>query len=1391
MKSFLTKVGALLMTVVFAFAGCQDYDEDIRKVNEQLNTNTAELTTITEELEAAIEALEAKVANDYATKAALEELKAALQAKDTQLSDAIAAIDAAYKAADAALKSGYETADANLQKKIDDASKAATEAIETLTGMFERTVNQLSTRLSEAEEYTTMVYDVLNGEITTLKATVATLQGDLKTVANNLAAAKTELQAADAAINTRIDGAIANIEKNAQAIEALTALHKKDVELLQGAIAENFTSISALQLQLRDLVAEYEQTVEDLQGAIGENTALIESVRFQLIDHISVYNATIEQLENQVTTNEANITMLQVALKALNDLHVADVELLQAAIADNTTAIEAEVLARINAINELKQLHTTDVNNLEEVINDNERKIGELQFAVRELQAVDEDLQNQITELDKQLQTLRKEVEAYYALKTDVTTTKEQLNKLETDVYAIKADVYKNIEELKNKVGENANKIAEILKTISGIQVDVETIASRVQSLVYVPEYNDAKATINYAIAPYITKDQKTETAIVPAKSVLRYKVNSTSETAVDDIVKAFAQDPSILTYDLENVKLRSAAPELQVVSVRKDEQGYLEVTALAKNFAKEFFYVTLTKEVQSALKQHISNNHPILNGIFDLIFGDGWGEAEVTVVKEPSTSYSAALVLVQADEKNNVASEFTNLIPAKKYGVVSLAARYTNEGKTVVIDSNFGDVVADRNVVKEQFIASYDTVTVAKTCANEPVVSVMGDDAYYTPAEVYAKYGYAVEIQKTHQVVSYTKDGKMDLTQQAAPAWNTELVSYNTDKFIVVDAAATAIGTSRQVSLTAYDEANKVKYDQRVGNYVEVVDAYYLAGQTVAVADKVTITKNLVYINFDAKTYEWTLNRAIALRGDDKTPYAKSIVLNDVNYDNIYNLNPILSDAAATKTVTLNGKANSTVFELSDIVAPEAGKAGRADITIKAGYEFAAANAENANEYVLTWKASLNETTDAIVTINVTLGKYPAAVTVESEVDLDLVAGQTHFDGKDALINDAYVEFAEFTGFAEGAKVNDIMFAALTDEANTMVNDPNSLYNINFDVVENVDKTWVRLYESQIVDNANVAASYVFKRDITTWFGVPFKFIVTAKPHLPEVELVRSTEYASATNEAKVYAVNLQARINEEGIYNVVQSDLAFYLNTIGAANATQKVTFKVVEGEAEIAPATTVNVEPLATPINNPLVGDVTAYLQKEQSILKWTDHGTQIKVKATLWAGAYPIDYATLILNVEDPITFSAGNIVAERIVEKDTPVKVYEKFSLMSTAKTLAGVQAHKGNLIKTNAATIAEILSAEVVKAYGIKIETELVTMYEQVAEGENGKVLYDSSKYSWDKTTGILTLKKDDAAELLHPIVAQIRVKFTHNVHGASDACTETSDIFVTFQQTK
>lgn len=1513
MKSFFSKLSVLLFGVAFAVAGCQDYDEDIRKVNDQLNANTAELTSITDALDKAIKDLEAKMVADYATKKALADLSAELKAEiDADVAAAQAAIDAAYKAADAALKAGYESADAalktELEGKIAAAIKAAQDANDALADTFEKALNQMKGSIDETNS---MINDVVvpyfQGEIAKINTAIKALQdADVKTaqdiakVAADLATAKTEITAAyTAAIKTAVEKLEGKIAEQATALAALKTLHQNDVILLQAAIAENSTDINALKLALKDHIADYKTTVEQLQGAFAEGDEEVKRILTNNLNaHIELYEATVEQLQGAIGENTAEIELVKGLVRDLTALHTQDVADLQAAIADNTTLANsikldlknhiadytatvdllqgaigenaAAITANLLAINSLKTLHETDIQNLQDVIvileaalnqETAQRKAADeaLQAKLDTLKALHQtdvnNLQDAMVEADEALrQQLTGRISA---LEDDYNATVEQIqnamSELEARIFANEVGVrdlqakateldqtiadldaaYKAADEaledaykaadkainetISNVVDQFTNAyqsiewqinfislaIQQTIADLNALEVNVGVLTERVQSLVYVPEYNDAKATINYGIAPYLTEDNKVETAIVPAKSILRYKVNSTSETAVADIVRAFAQDPSILTYDLENVKLRSAAPELQVVSVREDEQGYLEVTALAKNFAKEFYYITLTEEVKTYLKQHISQNHPILDKIFGLIFGSDWGSVEIIKTQTPSTSYSAALVLAQADKKNNVASEFTNLIPAKNYGVLNLAARYTAQGKTVVVDSNFSDVVAERKISNEQFIPSYDTVKVVKTCANEPVIKVIGDDLYYTVTELYNKYGYAVEIQKTHQVVSYTKDGKMDLTQQAAPAWNTELVSYNTDKFIVVDPAASAIGTSRDVSLTSYDEAEKVKYDQRVGNYLEVVDAYYLAGQTVAVADKVTITKNLVYINFEAKTYNWTLQKAIDLRGDDeaKTPYAKSIVLENVKYDNIYDLNPILkSGHIESESLTLNSQPNSTPFELSDIRKPEAGANGTADITIKAGYEFAAAAAETANEYVKTYRAVLNETTDAIVTIKVTFGNYPETIEVTSACDLELVAGETYFDGKDALIADAYAAMgAELAGFAKDAKVNDIMFAALNDEANKpFINKPESQYNMNFIVAENVDNSFVRLYNSQIDAKADLEAikkgekKYLFTRDINTWFGVPFHFEVTATPHLPNIALVRSTEYASATAEPKVYSVNLQARVNEEGIYTVVQSDLAYYLNAIGAVNATQSVSFAVVEGQADIADKV-VALDPLTDPINNPLLGvDVTAYLTKKEAILNWTDPGTQIKVKATLWAGAYPMDEATLILNVEDPLTFTAGNIIKERIVEDDTPVYVFEKFALISTAKKYDGTLAFSGNLIETDPETavsdIAEIIAGDVKKAFGITIKTEMVTIVEKT---ESGDVLYDSSKYTWVPETGLLTLKKDDAAQLLNPIQAHIRVTFTHNVHGASDACSVTRDFTVTFQQTK
>ena len=292
MKSFFTKLSVLLFGVAFAVAGCQDYDEDIRKVNDQLNANTAELTSITDALDKAIKDLEAKMVADYATKKALADLSAELKAEiDADVAAAKTALEAAYKAADAVLKSGYEAADAalktELQNKINEAVKAAQDANDALADTFEKALNQMKGSIDETNS---MINDVVvpyfQGEIAKINTAITALQAadlknadDIAKVAADLATAKTELTAAyEAAIKTAVDKLEAEITKNAEAIAALTTLHKNDVALLQAAIAENSDDITALLLQLNTFKSEYQTTVDQLQAAMGEGD---EAVRQQ------------------------------------------------------------------------------------------------------------------------------------------------------------------------------------------------------------------------------------------------------------------------------------------------------------------------------------------------------------------------------------------------------------------------------------------------------------------------------------------------------------------------------------------------------------------------------------------------------------------------------------------------------------------------------------------------------------------------------------------------------------------------------------------------------------------------------------------------------------------------------------------------------------------------------------------------------------------------------------------------------------------------------------------------------------------------------------------------------------------------------------------------------
>ena len=1374
------------------------YNQSIAAVDSAIEALTADYT-------AAIAALETKITTEWEKERALiyntiEDIKKTLFAA---IDESSAAVTAAYELADAAIYKTIASYVEILEIAIAEGDTALQEAMDAAVALIYKTIASVQEQLQ---------IEIAEGDAAAIKAMTEQLEEELALVYNTIlniqAELKVEIAEGDANVTAAFEEAIALVYKTIgstkEEIQAEIAQTKIDlVDIIDEHVALIYKTIEntkkELQSEIADLRNEFTTITDVLAGDIAKIKTDIEAI-----------NAAIAGLEAAKTAMEAAIEDLQAqdsqlanSIISYYEQSIAAVESaaaeLQAQIDANAEAIEANAEAVANAMIKIGEVETALETAIDELTAQDAQLANSILSYYEQAIAATEDVANnletaigRIDELEDALEALKnlgmeklealQNADAALAAKIEEKTT-NVMNMLLTVVVAAEDRANDKIDHLRAQVAD-ANALIE------QIRGQVSDLAKRVQSLVYVPEYSDGKANVHYGATINVHADALNliDVAFVPAKTTLRYKVNSTSATIVDEIVEAYKANPAILSYDVEGVAVRGSSAgqaTLEVVGVSKDKDGYLAVDVLAKNFDKSFYL--------SAIKG-TGKSSSVLENIWNALFGDNSTstlEKLIVLAETVSTvqGYSAALVLADDATVNNVASEFTNLVADKTYDVLQLAARYT-VGNTEKILTSLKSIPAIKYpyAKDDHIIASSDTESEVFTTANEPVIQLSknGKVETYTPDALYEKYGYKVDVEARRHVVSYAKGGNLDATG-ATDHWADSVCAYNTDKFIVND--ANAIGSSRSVKLVAYDEDNKVKYDQRVGSYLEVVDVYHLNGQSVAVADKVTITKNLVYINFTPQTYNWTLQKAIDLRTDDKVAYGNDLVFYDVTYDNIYSLEPLLQPSKIlSESLKLNGSDDATILKLSAIEKPVAGKDGSATIAFAKGYKFAAAGAK-ANEYVKTWRVNLNETTEAVITFKATLGNLPAAVEVKSEVDLDLVAGQTYFDGKDALIADAYAAFgAANAGFAATAKVNDLMFAALTDEKNTMVNDPASLYNLNFVVNNNEDKSWVRLYKEQF--EGAVPATYEFKRDITTWFGVPFNFIVTGKPHLPEIGLVRSTEYAYATSEPKVYSVNLHARvIGDPGVYTVVQSDLAYYLNVTGDVNDTQKVTYTVLDEAKSTIANNVVAVQPLADGINNPLLGvDINAYLQKEKAILTWKDHGTQIKVKATLDASGYVIDEAILILNVEDPISFSAGDIKKQRIVEANTPVNVWDKFSLSSSAKKNDGTLAHSGDLINREATSIKNIISDAVKTAYGISVEADIVSIVEQT---EAGNVIYDTSKYDWNKEDGILTLKKDDAAMLINPIVAQITVTFKHNVHATGGQHSETTDIFVTFYQPK
>lgn len=654
MKYFSKLLSMFLLGAMLLPVGCTDYDEDIQAVNDRID----------DLLSGEIEPLKADLA------AAVTDLEGAIES-------AVATINATHKADVEALRA----ADAELDGKIAAANTAIANlaaALEAAEGDIASLQGQMTDALAAIEAAEEAIA-ALNGEVDGLKAKDDELAAELAELTGVISQLRTELVEMIEANKAAIEENAGNIEENAGNIAENAgniAENAAAIEALEQNLADHIAAFTEYQtavdtkiaaLEARVAAAEAaikkleEETIPAMKAQIETNKALSEKNAADIAKHaeeFAAYQAAVQATFDELVAADEALNTLIATLRTDFEALKGDYETFKSefdeykkaiegelakafeAIAANATEIAAvkadleatkiDLQAKIDATNanlsnlaaQLEGVEAYIMHQMKEGFDAVYAKLAEdYKNLNSQIDAVNSDLQNFKSQIEKALALAVQDLQTLI-INGDAAVMKT-VNQLAFDLRAesekaiaeAKKALQDNIDALDKKVEEYKAAADELF---ADHQAQINALLGRVQSLVFVPEYTDGMATIDWA---------KYGNSFVEGKSELTYSVYPA------ECASAMVGKPELFTFDLEALKTRSEnVPAMTVVGVVAGEKaGQIVVEVEARNFGEEFY----------------------LGGV------------------EPK-NYAASLVL--KNETANIASTYTNLVASNKPATVELA---------------------------------------------------------------------------------------------------------------------------------------------------------------------------------------------------------------------------------------------------------------------------------------------------------------------------------------------------------------------------------------------------------------------------------------------------------------------------------------------------------------------------------------------------------------------------------------------------------------------------------------------------------------------------------------------------------------------------------------------
>ena len=454
--------------------------------------------------------------------------------------------------------------------------------------------------------------------------------------------------------------------------EDLSSLEKQ-VQTNEGAISTLQGQVAALEsakTQLQGLIDKANETINDLKGQLGkleEKMTTAQGDISTIKGQITTINDQIDDLKGRVKAAEDAIQRIDGELAKKADKTYVDTELAKKAdktwveqtlsnyvlVTEFTNAIQG-INAALSTLNQgvatcKDSLRILDVKieGVQEGLTQAKIDIKKAQAAADSAQATADkalglaqevkealNLYAKKTWVEAQLELLRRDYNTKLAAKVDTATYSAKMKEIDAKFVEIDSAIVRVIRSYKEadaildaKIDTLAAKtqaalelkldkttfqayVAEMEAKLKAITTNVSMLLSRVQSLVYVPEYDDNRITFNWAVvqpeekaapaeggnvtgnavdAPSanLNDETKGDSPVIVVPSEVKYRIYG--EDAADVVMSLVdlvnAKDSAILAFDVVRVKTRinNDGVAVKILGAAQDDLNHDIITLTVK----------------------------------------------------------------------------------------------------------------------------------------------------------------------------------------------------------------------------------------------------------------------------------------------------------------------------------------------------------------------------------------------------------------------------------------------------------------------------------------------------------------------------------------------------------------------------------------------------------------------------------------------------------------------------------------------------------------------------------------------------------------------------------------------------------------------------------------